>query len=138
MNGSGSSVCKSLNHVRSIYNINGHREHAIQISSIKDMFDFDEQNKINVKNIKCLLDMRYTCNICLFPSNNCFTTGNLNTLFEFFCVKTVKFNICMSLCVYVYIYIHCFSFSLEFIVFVFFCHFLCYLNCLHALYMINK
>ena len=89
VNGSGSSVCKSLNYryIRSIYNINGHREHSIQISSIKDMFDFDEQDKINVENIKCLLDMRYTYNSCVFPSNNCFTTGDLNTLLEFLCVK---------------------------------------------------
>ena len=56
VNGSGSSVCKSLNHIRCIYSINGHREHSIHISSIKDMFDFDEQEKINVENIKCLLD----------------------------------------------------------------------------------
>ena len=59
------SVCKSLNHIRGLYNIKGHREHSIQISSIKDMFDFDEKDKINVENIKCLLDMRYTCNSCV-------------------------------------------------------------------------
>ena len=100
VNGSGSSVCKSLNHIRSIYNINGHREHSIQISSIKDMFDFDEQDKINVENTKCLLDMRYTCNSCVFPSNSCFTTGDLNTLLEFFCVKSSIY-----VCPYVYIYI---------------------------------
>ena len=46
VNGSGSSVCKSLNHIRSLYNINGNREHSIQISSIKDVFDIDEQDKI--------------------------------------------------------------------------------------------
>ena len=60
VNGSGSGVFKSLNQIRSLYNIKGHREHSRQISSIKDMFDFDEQDKINVENIKCLLDMRYT------------------------------------------------------------------------------
>ena len=76
-------MCKLL-----VVNGSGHREHSIQMSSIKDMFDLDEQDKINVENIKCLLDMRYTCNSCVFPSNSCFTTGDLNTLLEFFCVKT--------------------------------------------------
>ena len=47
VNGNGSSVCKSLSHIRCTYNINGHREHPVQISSIKVMFDFDKQDKIN-------------------------------------------------------------------------------------------
>ena len=84
VNGSGSSVCKSLSHIKSIYNINVHREHSVQISSIKDMFDFDEQDKINVENIKCLLDMRHTYNSCIFPSNNCFTTGDLSTYYNYY------------------------------------------------------
>ena len=55
VNGSGSSVCKSLNHIRGLYNIKGHREHSIRISSIKDMFDFDEQDKINVEKHQMLI-----------------------------------------------------------------------------------
>ena len=81
------NVCKSLNYVRRQYNTFGERGNLIQVSTINDAHDITEDDKINVENIKCLLHMRDSYNNYMSSKIRNFTTGDFNTLLEFFCIK---------------------------------------------------
>ena len=94
LNGSRSNVSRNINYVLRKYQLRKDEIEPVPIgafmSKVREIVieKLNTDNKINIENIKCLIDMRDSlCNDFSERLERFFTIGHLNILLDYFCVS---------------------------------------------------